>query len=195
MYPAVGTATTRINYEQDIALDGGRLVIPRGVPIRMHIHSIQNCAANWERAAEFLPERFLQPDAEFMPAAAKPAAGAAQGRARPGCAPGWAAHANAKSHCINESSSICSSMPCLTSYVLSAVCAVQGMAWAAPPSSSRARRAAAHLRPRAATAPRWWSASAAGASSPSATGYAPSFHPEQHESPTAVRIACGRKPS
>lgn len=60
MYPAVGTATTRINPEQDIALDGGRLVIPRGVPIRMHIHSIQNCAANWERPGEFLPERFLQ---------------------------------------------------------------------------------------------------------------------------------------
>ncbi len=60
MYPAVGTATTRINSEQDIALDGGRLVIPRGVPIRMHIHSIQNCAANWARPGAFLPERFLQ---------------------------------------------------------------------------------------------------------------------------------------
>ena len=93
MYPAVGTATTRINYDQDIGLDGGRLVIPAGVPIRMHIHSIQNCAANWERPAEFLPERFLQPDAEFMPAAPiKPAAGAARADACPCRPPGLFAH-------------------------------------------------------------------------------------------------------
>ena len=84
MYPAVGTATTRINYDQDIGLDGGRLVIPAGVPIRMHIHSIQNCAANWERPGEFLPERFLAPDAEFMPAAPiKLAAGAPHAGASP----------------------------------------------------------------------------------------------------------------
>ncbi|KAK9827620.1 hypothetical protein WJX81_007168 [Elliptochloris bilobata] len=82
MYPAVGTATTRINPDQDIALDGGRLVIPRGVPIRMHIHSIHNCAANWERPHEFLPERFLQADAEFLPAAPiRPAAASAHSKA------------------------------------------------------------------------------------------------------------------
>lgn len=60
MYPAVGTATTRVSHDADIALDGGRLVIPRGAAIRLHIHSIQNCASNWARPGEFDPDRFLQ---------------------------------------------------------------------------------------------------------------------------------------
>jgi cytochrome P450 len=91
MYPAVGTATTRVSRDADIALDGGRLVIPRGAAIRLHIHSIQNCAANWARPGEFDPDRFLQARRAPRQAAVRAGVCALGGGGCPATACAWCA--------------------------------------------------------------------------------------------------------
>ncbi|KAK9819693.1 hypothetical protein WJX72_001295 [[Myrmecia] bisecta] len=64
MFPAVGTGTTRLNPKRDVLL-GGKILIPKGSLIWMPTHAIQNSTSNWESPDEFLPERWLEPGAEF----------------------------------------------------------------------------------------------------------------------------------
>ena len=63
----VGIATLRA-CDQDLVLQGGDLVIPRRCPIWMPQGLPHMSSAIFPDADCFLPERWLEPDAELMPA-------------------------------------------------------------------------------------------------------------------------------
>ena len=64
----VGIATLRA-CDQDLVLQDGNLVIPRRCPIWMPQGLPHMSSAIFPDADRFLPERWLEPDAELMPAA------------------------------------------------------------------------------------------------------------------------------
>ncbi|KAK9914782.1 hypothetical protein WJX75_000489 [Coccomyxa subellipsoidea] len=69
MYPVAG-GTVR-NPKKDVLL-GGKYLIPKGTTIFLPLHAIHNCKSNWAEPEKFLPERWLEPGAEY----AQPKAGA-----------------------------------------------------------------------------------------------------------------------
>lgn len=61
--PVAGSGLFRSS-SQEIVL-GGRYRIPAGVMLIAHFYTELNCPKYWDRAAEFLPERWADPDAEY----------------------------------------------------------------------------------------------------------------------------------
>ena len=61
LYPAAGAASFRSNKtEKDIVLGGGKLVVPLGVVMHMPITAVHHSEGTWEKAYDFVPERFLE---------------------------------------------------------------------------------------------------------------------------------------
>ncbi|EIE19314.1 cytochrome P450 [Coccomyxa subellipsoidea C-169] len=62
MYPVAG-GTVRMP-KKDVLL-GGKYLIPKGTTVFLPLHAIHNCRANYEEPDKFLPERWLEPGAEY----------------------------------------------------------------------------------------------------------------------------------
>ena len=52
---------------RDLVLDDGNLIIPKDTPIFMPVGCPHTSSAVFEEADLFKPERWLQPDADYMP--------------------------------------------------------------------------------------------------------------------------------
>lgn len=64
----VGLPTLRMSKQRDLVLDGGQLVIPRNTTIWIPLGLPHTSSAVYDKPDQFLPERWLEPDAEYMPA-------------------------------------------------------------------------------------------------------------------------------
>ena len=61
LYPAGGAATFRRSKTgKDVVLGGGKFVLPPGVGMHMPITAVHHSEGIWEKAHEFIPERFLE---------------------------------------------------------------------------------------------------------------------------------------
>jgi hypothetical protein len=61
LYPAAGAASFRSNKtDKDIVLGRGKLVVPPGVVMHMPITTVHHSEGTWEKAYDFVPERFLE---------------------------------------------------------------------------------------------------------------------------------------
>ncbi|KAL0023129.1 hypothetical protein WJX77_004743 [Trebouxia sp. C0004] len=67
MHTVVGFVTVRMS-SRDLSLDDGKLVIPRNANIFLPVGLPHMSSAVYKDADQFLPERWLEPDAEYMPA-------------------------------------------------------------------------------------------------------------------------------
>ena len=71
----VGLPTLRMSKHCDLVLDEDkgkdRLVIPRNTTIWIPLGLPHSSPAIYDRPEDFLPERWLQPDAEYMPVKGK----------------------------------------------------------------------------------------------------------------------------
>ncbi|EIE21561.1 cytochrome P450 [Coccomyxa subellipsoidea C-169] len=65
MYPPVGIGQIRVSHSHDLVLCGGALTIPRGTLLWMPHHAMHNTSANWDQPHSFLPERWMEPEAEY----------------------------------------------------------------------------------------------------------------------------------
>ena len=72
MLQVVGVVTMRISKGRDLVLDNGKLLIPRDTIIHLPIGLPHTSSAVFEEAHVFKPERWLAPDADYMPAGADP---------------------------------------------------------------------------------------------------------------------------
>ena len=53
--------------DQDLSLKDGQLIIPRKCPMFLCLGLPHMSSATYQDADKFLPERWLEPDAEYMP--------------------------------------------------------------------------------------------------------------------------------
>jgi cytochrome P450 len=65
-FQVVGFVTVRMS-NRDLSLDDGKLVIPRNANIFLPVGLPHMSSAVYKDADQFLPERWLEPDAEYMP--------------------------------------------------------------------------------------------------------------------------------
>ena len=63
----VGLPTLRMSKDRDLVVDDGNLVIPRNTTIWIPLGLPHASSAVYQDAGRFLPERWLEPDAEYMP--------------------------------------------------------------------------------------------------------------------------------
>lgn len=63
----VGLPTLRMSKHRDLVLDGGKLVIPRNTTIWIPLGLPHTSSAIYDSPDQFLPERWLEPNAEYMP--------------------------------------------------------------------------------------------------------------------------------
>lgn len=61
-----GMTTVRQSKGRDVVLDDGKLVIPRDIPIFMPIGALHRSHAVYQNADDFLPERWLASDADYL---------------------------------------------------------------------------------------------------------------------------------
>ena len=58
--------TVRQSKGHDVVLNDGKLVIPRDVPIFMPIGALHRSHAVFDKADQFIPERWLRADADYL---------------------------------------------------------------------------------------------------------------------------------
>lgn len=63
----VGLPTLRMSKHRDLVLEEGKLVIPRNTTIWIPLGLPHASSAIYDQPDQFLPERWLQPNAEYMP--------------------------------------------------------------------------------------------------------------------------------
>ena len=63
----VGLPTLRMSKQRDLVLDDGKLVIPRNTTIWIPLGLPHASSAIYADPDTFIPERWLEPDAEYMP--------------------------------------------------------------------------------------------------------------------------------
>jgi len=68
-FQVVGFTTVRMS-NRDLSLDDGKLIIPRNANIFLPVGLPHMSSAVYKDADHFLPERWLEPDAEYMPGGA-----------------------------------------------------------------------------------------------------------------------------
>ena len=68
-FQVVGFTTVRMS-NRDLSLDDGKLIIPRNANIFLPLGLPHMSSAVYKDADQFLPERWLEPDAEYMPGGA-----------------------------------------------------------------------------------------------------------------------------
>ncbi|KAK9827618.1 hypothetical protein WJX81_006830 [Elliptochloris bilobata] len=73
MYPPVGLGQIRVNSKRDLILAGGRMSIPAGTALWVPHHAMHNVHHNWDRADDFLPERWLEAGTEYATRRTMPA--------------------------------------------------------------------------------------------------------------------------
>ncbi|KAL3139484.1 hypothetical protein ABBQ38_003809 [Trebouxia sp. C0009 RCD-2024] len=71
IHTVVGLPTLRMSKHRDLVLDGGKLVIPRNTTIWIPLGLPHTSSAIYDSPDQFLPERWLEPNAEYMPARRK----------------------------------------------------------------------------------------------------------------------------
>lgn len=63
LYPVAGGATFRRSKTgKDVALSGGKFVLPKGVDLHMPIAAVHHAQDVWDNPYSFKPERFLEVD-------------------------------------------------------------------------------------------------------------------------------------
>jgi len=65
-FQVVGFTTVRMS-NRDLSLDDGKLIIPRNANIFLPVGLPHMSSAVYKDADQFLPERWLEPDADYMP--------------------------------------------------------------------------------------------------------------------------------
>lgn len=65
-FQVVGFVTVRMS-SRDLSLNDGKLIIPRNANIFLPVGLPHMSSAVYKDADQFLPERWLEPDAEYMP--------------------------------------------------------------------------------------------------------------------------------
>lgn len=63
----VGLPTLRMSKHKDLLVDNGSLLIPRNTTIWIPLGLPHASSAIYKDADQFIPERWLEPDAEYMP--------------------------------------------------------------------------------------------------------------------------------
>ena len=63
----VGLPTLRMSKHRDLIIDDGRVRIPRNTTIWIPLGLPHASSAVYPNADQFLPDRWLEPDAEYMP--------------------------------------------------------------------------------------------------------------------------------
>ncbi len=63
----VGLPTLRMSKHKDLLVDNGTLLIPRNTTIWIPLGLPHASSAIYKDADQFIPERWLEPDAEYMP--------------------------------------------------------------------------------------------------------------------------------
>ena len=63
----VGLPTLRMSKGRDLVMDDGKLVIPANTTIWIPLGLPHMSSAIYDHPDRFLPERWLEPDAEYMP--------------------------------------------------------------------------------------------------------------------------------
>lgn len=58
--------TVRQSKGRDVVLNGGKLVLPRDTPIFLPVSAPHRSSAVFENADDFIPERWLAPDADYL---------------------------------------------------------------------------------------------------------------------------------
>ena len=58
--------TVRQSKGRDVVLDDGKLIIPRDIPIFLPIGALHRSHAVYQNADDFLPERWLASDADYL---------------------------------------------------------------------------------------------------------------------------------
>lgn len=67
MIQVVGLPTLRMSKHQDLLVDNGSLLIPRNTTIWIPLGLPHASSAIYKDADQFIPERWLEPNAEYMP--------------------------------------------------------------------------------------------------------------------------------
>ena len=70
----VGLPTLRMSKGRDLVMDDGKLVIPRDTTIWIPLGLPHMSSAIFDQPDQFLPERWLEPNAEYMPTKGEAAA-------------------------------------------------------------------------------------------------------------------------
>ncbi len=63
----VGLPTLRMSKHKDLLVDNGSLLIPRNTTIWIPLGLPHASSAIYKDADQFIPERWLEPDAEYVP--------------------------------------------------------------------------------------------------------------------------------